>query len=93
MTKYITYRTASQIEGYELDTFFDYRCAHDTDYYELESREDKINHIFSIAELCFNTTIGDRTAARIYNYLEKEYDGADKHYRALEALKYRDFNN
>ena len=93
MTKYITYRTASQIEGYELDTFNDYRSAHDTYYYELESREDKINHISSIAEVCFNTRIGDRTAARIYNYLEKEHDCADKNYRALEALKYRDFNN
>lgn len=93
MTKYITYKTACQIEGRKLDTFFDYRCAHDTDYYELESREEKIKHILSIADLCFNTTIGYRTAVRIYNYLEKDYDDADKNYRALEALKYRDFNN
>ena len=93
MTKNITYRVASQIEGYDLENFHSFRSAHDTCYYELNSKEDKINHILMIAENLFDSIIGDKTATRIYNYLEKEHKDNSYHYYALEALKYRDFNN
>ena len=89
MTKYITYKVASQIEGYDLNNFHNFRSAYDTCYYELNSKEDKINHILMIAENLFNSTIGDRTATRIFNYLEKEHKDNSSHYYALEALKYR----
>lgn len=86
--KHITYNIASQIEGYDLENFFSFRSAHDTYYYDLSSKEEKIDYILELAESLFRE-ISIRTATRIYNYLEKDYEDSNEHYYALKSLKYR----
>jgi hypothetical protein len=87
--KYITYKIASFICGQDLENFFNYSSARDEYYYELETKDEKIGHIREVAENLFSQEIGNKTATRIYNFLEADYDDQNERYYQLKSLKYR----